>query len=319
MNSAELIVVPPRIEWAPSRLREFAFYAQELRPVALDHYRSGESKIAMKDYEVLLDLDKNDLDAHFHLSLIFAGMGRWPDAEHHFGRANELRPRAPWILQAFGKAKLRAGKIAEGEALLLEAEKSNRNHSPTLVELGRLREKQNVLDEAEAYYRRAIAADSNNSYAYYLYGRLLYRQGEIKQAYDMAKAALVSNPLNARNKALVQEMKDKVLELGKAEKQQSPTLVRVKCVERSDSGTSNGYVQSIGGVNSNGKPWKTKSIEAISFIEQRRYRFFIETPEGQKTDLIVAVDGTGHKYLKTAGDKGEPLSLLSLPPCPRQE
>ena len=56
--------------------------------------------------------------------------------------------------------------MAEGENLLIEAEKMKPNHSATLVELGRLRQKQGTADKAEGYYRRAIVSDSNNSYAY---------------------------------------------------------------------------------------------------------------------------------------------------------
>jgi tetratricopeptide (TPR) repeat protein len=193
-----------------NKVKDFAFYGQELKPVALEHYRRGDHKTALRDYELLLELDKNDWDAHFHLSLIFARMGRWPDAELHFGNAIKLRPRAYWILQAYGAAKLRGGKLAEGEALLQEAEEINPNHSPTLVELGRLREKQRDMPAAEEYYRRAIDADQNNSYAYYRLAELLYHEGEIQQAFDMANAALATNPLNDRNKELVQQIKRKI-------------------------------------------------------------------------------------------------------------
>lgn len=189
------------------KVRDFAFYGQELKPVALEHYRTGDFRTAQRDYKVLLELDKNNVDAHFHLALIFARQGRWGDAEFHFGQAISLRPKAHWILQGYGAAKLRAGKLAEGEALLLEAEAINPNHSPTLLEIGYLREKQGDSVLAEDYYRRAIETDPNNSFAYYRFARFLYHEGDIHQAYEMAKAALTTNPLNARNKALLQELK----------------------------------------------------------------------------------------------------------------
>jgi Tfp pilus assembly protein PilF len=192
-----------------SRVKEFAFYRQELRPVALEHYRRGDLRTALRDYKILLEIDRNDLDAHFHLTLIFSRLGRWDDAELHFGQATAINPKAYWILEAFGASKLRAGKLAEGEALLLDAEEINPRHSPTLVELGYLREKQGHSVEAEDYYRRAIEADPNNSYAYYRLSRFLYHEGDIKEAFAMANAALASNPLNNRNKALVQELKAK--------------------------------------------------------------------------------------------------------------
>lgn len=193
-----------------NKVRDFAFYSQELKPVALDHYRRGDFQAALRDYKVLLELDGNNVDAHFHLSLIFARKGQWGDAELHFGKAITLKPRAYWILQAYGAAKIRAGKLAEGEALLHEAEGINPNHSPTLVELGHLKEKLRDSATAEDYYRLAIEADPNNSYAYYSLAGLLYRQGEIHQAYEMAIAALAGNPLNERNKELVRELKKKV-------------------------------------------------------------------------------------------------------------
>ena len=193
-----------------SKVKDFAFYGQELKPVALDHYRRGEFQVAQRDYKVLLELDKNDVDAHFHLALIFARQGRWGDAELHFGQAISLRPKAYWILQGFGSAKLRAGKLAEGEALLREAEEINPNHSPTLVEIGYMLQKQGDSVTAEDYYRRAIEADPNNSFAYYRLAGFLYHEGDLHQAYEFAKAAVATNPLNERNRALVQELKKKM-------------------------------------------------------------------------------------------------------------
>jgi len=298
------------------RVQEFAFYGQELRPVALEHFRSGEQKVAMKDYQVLLELDKNDVDAHFHLSLIFAKLRRWSDAELHFGKAITLRPKAPWILQGFGAAMIRNGKVAEGEELLLQAEGANPKHSPTLVELGRLRESQGNSIEAETYLRRAIEADSNNSYAYYRLSKLLYREGDIEQAYNMAKAALVSNPLNARNKMLLQELKARIAETSATAKQSNPIAVQIRCVEQTKQTGAHERIQSVGGVNSDGKRWKASVNDAISHIENGKYAFFLERPAGHRVAVEVAQDAAGHKYLKAASDKEQPESLLLMPTCP---
>jgi tetratricopeptide (TPR) repeat protein len=189
---------------------EFAFYAEELRPVASEHYKRGDYKAALKDYLVLLQLDPNDAEAHFRLSLISARNEQWGDAELHFGRAITLKPKAHWIFQGFGAAKIRAGKIYEGEALLLEAEKINDHYSPTLVDLGHLRETQGQTDTAEAYYRRAIDVNPNDSFAHYRLARLLYREGDIQQAYQAAIAALTGNPTSERNKDLVRDLKRKI-------------------------------------------------------------------------------------------------------------
>ena len=298
------------------KVQEFAFYGPELRPVALEHYKRGEHKVAMKDYQVLLELDRNDVDAHFHLSLIFARLKRWDDAELHFGKAIGLRPKAPWILQAYGAAKIRAGKTAEGESLLLEAEQANPNHSPTLVALGKLREEQGHFGDAEAYYRRAIEVDSHNSRAYYLLSKLLYRQGETREAYEMAKAALVSNPLNDQNKALVQELKEKIAAASEPVKKATPPDVQVRCSDITDRTSADERIRSVGGVNSNGKRWKISVDEAIAHIENGKHSFFLEKHDGHRARILVATSASGRKYLKSEFDGVQPEEIASLPRCP---
>ncbi len=194
-------------------VHSLTFYKEELKPVALSHYQKKEYKLALKDYSVLVELDKNDAEAHFHLALIHARNDDWEDAELHFGEAIALKPKAPWILQGYASAKLRANKLAEAEQLLREAEEINPGHSATLVDFGRLKERQGDLAGAEEYYRRAIAADPDNSFGYHMFSRFLYRQGEIAEAYDLAMAAVATNPVDEHNKELLRELREKMGEI----------------------------------------------------------------------------------------------------------
>ena len=203
------------------RVQELAFYKQELKPVALMHYRRRDFKLALADYRVLIELDSNDPDAHLHLALIYGREKKWGDAEYHFGRAISLRPNAYWILQAYGSAKLNANMIAEAEDLLCQAENANPNSAATLIDLGRLYERKDDLESAEHYFRRAIQIDPDNSFAYYNLARLLYRIGDIRAAYEMAISALASRPVDDRNKQLVQELKSKVSLDGTVDKRSS--------------------------------------------------------------------------------------------------
>jgi len=193
------------------RVQDFLFYKHELKPVALTHYRRRDFKMALADYKVLVELDKNDPDAHLHLALIFARERRWADAELHFGRAMELRPGAHWILQAYGSAMLNAGRLVEAEGYLTQAERANPSYPATLVDLGRLREKQQDDPGAEFYYKKAVDIDPDNAFALYSLARLLYRGGDVKEAYHFALAALASRPLDERNKALVNELRVKLI------------------------------------------------------------------------------------------------------------
>jgi tetratricopeptide (TPR) repeat protein len=87
----------------------------------------------------------------------------------------------------------------------------NPGHSPTLVDLGRLRERLHDDAGADEYYRQAIAADTNNSFAYYLLARLTYRYNDIEEAFRLAKTAMTTDPLDERNRQLVKELKQKLM------------------------------------------------------------------------------------------------------------
>jgi len=132
----------------------------------------------------------------------------------------------------------------------------------------------------------------------------------------MAQAALVSNPLNAKNKLLVQDLKNKIAAIASTPKQTAPPLVRIRCAEKSSLTAAYERILSVGGQNSDGKRWKIKISDAVAKVESGKYAFFIENPGGQKAELVVAKDTLGHRYLKTTGEKEQPESLLALPTCP---
>jgi Tfp pilus assembly protein PilF len=188
------------------KVREFGLYKHELRPVALMHYRKRSYDSALREYRLLVELDPSDHDAHFHLALINANDEKWSDAEAHFGKAMQLKPSGYWVLQAYAHVFLRKNReLARAEHLLRQAEQLNPFHSYTLVDLGRLLARGDQDAEADAYFRRAIDADGDNTRAYYEYARFLKDRHQLDEALAMALAALESNPSDPQNKALVRE------------------------------------------------------------------------------------------------------------------
>jgi tetratricopeptide (TPR) repeat protein len=192
-------------------VKELGLYRYELRPVALNHYRKRNYDVAVREYRLLVDLDANDHDAHFHLALIYANDEKWDDAETHFGKAMQIKPGAFWILQGYAHVLLRKNhQLLQAEQLLQRAERLNPYHSFTLVDLGRLSARTERDAEAEEYFRRAIAADPDNTRAYYEYARFLRDLDRLEEALDMAIAAVESNPADTQNKALVRELRQRL-------------------------------------------------------------------------------------------------------------
>jgi len=71
-------------------------------------------------------------------------------------------------------------------------------------------EKRGLIIDAADYYQRAVECDPENPFGYFLLARLHYRQGENEEASEFVKMAMTRNTTDERNKALVQELKDKV-------------------------------------------------------------------------------------------------------------
>jgi tetratricopeptide (TPR) repeat protein len=193
-----------------AKAKSLGLYKYDIRPVALNHYRKAEYGAALKDYLLVTQLDPNDLDAHFHLALIYARDGRWDDAELHFGTAITLNSRAYWVYQGYAHQKLNAGRVAEAEHLLDLSQEIKQNHSPTLVDLARINDKRGQAGDAEDYFRLAIEADENNGFAYFAYARFLMNQQRYEEGLKYALGAAEINPRDFKNRELVKDLRQRI-------------------------------------------------------------------------------------------------------------
>jgi tetratricopeptide (TPR) repeat protein len=192
------------------KVRDLAFFKTELRPIARSHYQKNDFRTALKEYTILVDLDDQDADAHYHLGRIYAREDRWDEAELHFGKAMSLLPKACWILHGYAAAKRHAGRLEEARQLLERSLKINPSHSATLFEMGRLCEIYRDITGAEEYYEKAIQTDPDNFRAYTRLARLLYNEGSFEEALEMIEAAVATNPRDRQAKELLAELQKKI-------------------------------------------------------------------------------------------------------------
>lgn len=89
---------------------------------------------------------------------------------------------------------------------------------------------------------------------------------------------------------------------------------QIKCINKNPRLDPYLRITHVGGFVTS--QWKLTLDEAISMIERREWRFFVERPSGDRVWVHVAVSQYGNKYLKTEADGDEPNNLLSLPECP---
>lgn len=87
------------------------------------------------------------------------------------------------------------------------------------------------------------------------------------------------------------------------------TRLQVTCINKTDRYNPYERIENIGGLN-----WKHREDDAIAYIENNVYSYYVNRG-GYQTNVIVA-ERSGHKYLKTESDGERPDNLLALPECP---
>ena len=92
--------------------------------------------------------------------------------------------------------------------------------------------------------------------------------------------------------------------------------VQISCIVKTDRTNPHERIHSVGGVNADGTRWKLAEDQAILYIENGTYQFYVERPVGQRVAVVIAKSQWGNKYLKTIADGEQPNNLLALPTCP---
>jgi len=107
-----------------------------------------------------------------------------------------------------------------------------------------------------------------------------------------------------------------MLNLQEATKHKMARHLHIRCIVKTDRTSAHERIRAIGGVSSDGSRWTLTQDQAIAQIEDGTSVFYIETPRGKRSDVIVAMHIHADKYLKTVSDREQPEKLLSLPNCP---
>jgi Protein of unknown function (DUF3892) len=93
------------------------------------------------------------------------------------------------------------------------------------------------------------------------------------------------------------------------------TKLQIKCINKTDRYDAHERIKAVGG-GTNDQQWKHTQEQAIKWIEDGTFAYYVVNKEGKEIAVIVATSRYGHKYIKTEADDEQPDNLLNLPECP---
>lgn len=93
-----------------------------------------------------------------------------------------------------------------------------------------------------------------------------------------------------------------------------PNRFRIRCINKLPRNDPYQRITHVGGYGTS--QWKLDVPDVIGRIKSGKEAFYVERPQGDEVDVIVAVSRFGNEYIKTTADGDEPNNLLNLPECP---
>jgi len=197
--------------------------------LALIAMRQGHLRAALRPLREAIDLQGPKASAFHNLALLLEGLGRLDDAELALEEAHRRAPdrpvvqlsravlllkrgrwaealaafaalregpgKRPGALYVFGAlADALAGRLDAALAWGREGLERFPDLAPLLLVVGALHERKGEWEEAEALYRRAVAADPARAQAHKALGDALYRRGLYDDAAAAYRAATERDP-----------------------------------------------------------------------------------------------------------------------------
>lgn len=93
-----------------------------------------------------------------------------------------------------------------------------------------------------------------------------------------------------------------------------PSL-KILCTRKTTNPQLPHRISHVGGASNASLPWTLTVEEAIRTIELKQYNFVV-IRNGRRTEVQVALDDNGEKYLRCAADFAGVDTLALLPDCP---
>jgi tetratricopeptide (TPR) repeat protein len=176
------------------------------------HEKLDHPHPALADYQRALEVDPGRTEVRIHLASLLVDLTDVADALPHLEQLRQSQPKRPEVLVGLGRCRMLQGRHEEARQLLDAALREQPDFVPALLHRGKLEVQCQAPEQAEAWFRRALALDPVDIQARYalanclaqLPGREAEADAELNK-YAQTKADLT------RLRELVQNQLEKTL------------------------------------------------------------------------------------------------------------
>lgn len=148
------------------------------------YMQQGKLELALEKLQRALVLDPKFVDAHTVIAVLYERIGDTRQAEEHYRRAAQLRPKSGAENNNYGAFLCQAGRYDEAAKHFERAVTDPFYQTPVvaLTNAGTCAIKGGRLDEAERDLRLAVERSPDNAEALFQLASVLYRKGEYFRA-----------------------------------------------------------------------------------------------------------------------------------------
>jgi type IV pilus assembly protein PilF len=152
--------------------------------LAVEYLKAGRTDTALQKAHKALEEDDGNARAHSVIALIYQRLGRSQPAEEHFRKAIGLKPKDPYVLNAYASFLCDRRKFSEADKQYQKALTNPLYPTPwvAMTNRGTCAKRSGNSSKAETHFRQALNANPSFGPALAGLAELAYERGNYKQA-----------------------------------------------------------------------------------------------------------------------------------------
>jgi type IV pilus assembly protein PilF len=152
--------------------------------LAVEYLKAGQTETALRKAHKALEEDGDNAQAHSVVALIYQRLGQDQLAEKHFRKAVSLKPKDPYVLNAYASFLCDRRKFSEADTQYRKALANPLYPTPwvAMTNRGTCAKRGGNSSKAESHFRQALTANPSFGPALAALAELDYGRGNYKSA-----------------------------------------------------------------------------------------------------------------------------------------